>query len=185
MSLTADVDPTTTVVLVDTEREAIEQMRGALRHDRDLSAIHVLAHGEAGRIQIGCSGMDAAGINKHARELAAIGASLADGAAVHIHGCEVAKGDVGRAFVHLLSEKVGAPVLAATHRIGNGEHGASWELDVATGRVTERLPFSAAAMAAFEGTLIVTPVDLTPDDNFLIDTKASPVRGGEQVGDKA
>ena len=98
MSLTAGVDPTTTVVLVDTEREAIEQMRGALRHDRDLSAIHVLAHGEAGRIQIGRSGMDAAGIDKHARELAAIGASLADGAAVHIHGCEVAKGDAGRAI---------------------------------------------------------------------------------------
>ena len=72
MSLTAGVDPTTRVVLVDTEREAIEQMRGALRHDRDLSAIHVLAHGEAGRIQIGRSGMDAAGIDKHARELAAI-----------------------------------------------------------------------------------------------------------------
>ena len=46
-------------------------------------------------------------------------------------------------------------------------------------------PSASHPYHASDGAVFISTVDLTPDDKFLTDAKASPVRGGEQVGDEA
>ncbi len=54
---------------------------------------------------------------------------MADDGEWLIYGCEVAKGDTGRAFVQALRELTGLNIAAASHKVGTVELGGSWILD--------------------------------------------------------
>jgi Ca2+-binding RTX toxin-like protein len=95
-----------------------------------LSAIHLLAHGEPGRIRLGAEVWDSEFVSARADRFAALGASLSEDGGLMLYGCESGKGEPGRALVAALSDATGAAVAASSLPVGHADQGGSWTLDV-------------------------------------------------------
>ena len=106
-----------------------------------------------------------------------IGAALATDGDLALYACDTAAGDVGRQFIADLSTYTGGvDVAAATHPVGSAEEGGSWTLDAATGALPTSSPFTAAALASFQGVLSGVPTIGT-----LNGTSTIAVQGGSGI----
>lgn len=101
------------------------------------AAVHLVAHGEPGRLRLGARPLDAASLLDRAWP-------DASGTDILIHGCNVGAGEDGRRFLDRLAAATGAHAAAASHPVGHADLGGSWTLDVTTGPVSAALPFAGA-----------------------------------------
>ncbi|WP_109122336.1 DUF4347 domain-containing protein, partial [Azospirillum sp. TSO22-1] len=99
------------------------------------AAVHVLAHGEPGRIGLGRGGID--------RERVAGAALTGGGAGLLLYGCATGAGAAGRAFVDALAARTGGAVAAASRPVGDAGQGGGWDLDVTAGVPAARSAFGA------------------------------------------
>ena len=98
------------------------------------AAIHVLAHGEPGRIRLGSVAIDADSLlDRHW--------PAAPGCEILIHACRVGAGAAGRRFLDRLSAATGAAVAASSRPVGDAARGGSWLLDRTTAPVAALAPF--------------------------------------------
>ncbi|MBI2717512.1 MAG: DUF4347 domain-containing protein [Rhizobiales bacterium] len=144
---TGFADSVETIVL-DSRRAALAQIAGALAGRRELSAIHVFAHGSPGAVAFASGIVDAAHVAAAPALLAKVGKALSTEGTLQLWSCEVAGGDAGRDFVKALADGLGRSVAAASGKIGAAALGGSWTLDRPVAS-----PLTAAAMAAFPGVL--------------------------------
>ncbi|MET0267344.1 MAG: DUF4347 domain-containing protein, partial [Duganella sp.] len=100
-------------------------------------ALHIVCHGEPGRLQLGARALDRAALEDPAVQdaLRAIGLSLRDGGSVLLYSCNVAQGEQGAAFVADLALALGAPVAAARGLVGAATLGGSWNLDFSSAHI--------------------------------------------------
>ncbi len=97
-------------------------------------AIHILAHGEPGRVLIGAQPIDAGSlVDRHWPQ--------SSGTEILIHACRVADGEVGRQFLDRLASATGARVAASSLPVGNEARGGTWALDTATAPLHTASPF--------------------------------------------
>ena len=119
------------VVVLDRAHDAVEQILTTLAQATSVGDLHWVCHGEAGKLHFGETVIDEPALEHRAEDLTDIGRVLASsGAAIWLYGCHVAEGAKGRDFVRALSKATGATVHAATHPVGAGTVGASWDFDV-------------------------------------------------------
>ncbi|MGM4905210.1 DUF4347 domain-containing protein [Tardiphaga sp. 866_E4_N2_1] len=110
----------TTIVTVDPAADGVEMLAAVLREGPDV--IHVLAHGEPGRVLLGRQALD--------REtLAALPIGTSD---IAFHACDVAATDAGHAFIDAVATRTSGSVSAASGKVGDAAQGGSWGLDVST-----------------------------------------------------
>ena len=157
-ALTTEADaaqePLITVVLLDAERDGIEQISEILADYQGLSAVHVLSHGAAGLLRLGNSNLTANKLEQHQAQLAAWGDALGENGDLLLYGCNVAAGATGVEFVEKLSAYTGADVAASSDTTGSAQLGGDWVLETSTGVIeTESL---AAEGFTF---LLVEPTD--------------------------
>ena len=92
--------PSVETVMLEPGRDGVHQMAQFLRHRRGVQAIHVVSHGGPGTLGLGAGVLDAKHpTNVRARELAVLGAALAEGGDILIYGCSFGAGRAGRAAV--------------------------------------------------------------------------------------
>ena len=177
-------------VVLDGNADGLKQIAETLAANglSALSAIHIVAHGTAGQIQLGATLLYERGLKSHAALLSEIGASLAPGGDILLYACDVARGDAGRKFVEELSIYTGANVAAASHPVGAAARGASWVLDVSTGLTAASAPFSTQTIADYQGVLVAptltamaAPVDTTPEDTQVEITFAEIAAQGDEA----
>jgi Ca2+-binding RTX toxin-like protein len=123
------------VFILDAQEDGLLQMARDLAGTTGLGAIHVISHGAIGALQLGNGLIDAASLNAHAADLAAIGQSLASTGDLLLYGCNVAQGDTGLAFIGQLATLTGADVAASVDATGNLTQSANWILEASTGQV--------------------------------------------------
>ena len=132
------------------------------------AAVHLVAHGEPGRIRLGARPLDAASLLDRAWPDAA-------GCEIHIHACNVAAGEAGQRFLTRLASATGASVAAATRPLGHADRGGVWALDAVTGPIRAASPFvgqeSWPHLLAFTG----TP---SPGDDTLVGDDTGNTIGG-------
>ncbi|HWA12369.1 MAG TPA: DUF4347 domain-containing protein, partial [Burkholderiales bacterium] len=133
--LLQDLAPDTRVVRLDAQRDGLAQIAEALAGETDLGAIHIVSHGAPGRLVVGGTALDEAGLEAHAQELAAIGQALAASGDLLLWGCDVAAGEAGAAFVDTLAQLTGADVAASTNPTGFAGLGGDWLLEARTGAI--------------------------------------------------
>ncbi|WP_380783642.1 Ig-like domain-containing protein [Sphingomonas sp. R86520] len=127
------------VVLIDGTRDGIDQIRAALAGQTDISAIHIVSHGDQGEFWIGTTRVDQAAIDGDlAGSLAAIGRSLAQGGDILIYGCDFAEGDAGAAALASFARATGADVAASTDVTGYAPRGGDWVLEAHSGSIEAR-----------------------------------------------
>nr|WP_052170063.1 Ig-like domain-containing protein [Massilia sp. JS1662] len=163
-------------------RDGLAQLALWAHGEAGYDAIHVLCHGEPGRLILGGRVLDVSGIDapEVSAALAALGAALKPGGALLLYGCSVGAGDVGQRFVARLAQAVGATVAASEVPTGAAARGGDWALPVRTGPV----PVPLAVDAEREGTwphLMAVTFDLsagTRDDNIDFSGAVTETIGG-------
>lgn len=132
------------------------------------AAVHVVAHGEPGRVWLGARPLDACSLLDRAWP-------DASGTEIHIHACRVAAGDAGQVFLARLAAATGARIAAPTHALGHAERGGVWALDCATA------PVSAAPLFLGQETwpylLAVTGTPTLGNDTVIGDDSADSIDG--------
>lgn len=142
----ADAD----VVVLDGQRDGLDQMVDHLRGRAALDAIHVLSHGEVGRVQLGATWLDEATALVRRDALASIGQALRPGGDLLLYGCAVASDGSGIGLLDALRAATGADVAASRDATGAAHKGGNWVLEIARGHV-ESLALSPAQ---YDGLLV-------------------------------
>ena len=174
------------IVMLQAGEDGIAQIGRVLAQEQGLSAIHVIAHGSSGAMELGSSHLDASLLSKDSAAVAAWGRALADDGDLLLYGCDVAQGDGGRGFVQALGALTGADVAASEDRTGSADLGGNWTLEFATGTIRTQLTPSTFDRLQWSGALATFTVSNTNDAGVgslrqaIIDANAA---GGADVID--
>ncbi|HYG85055.1 MAG TPA: DUF4347 domain-containing protein [Azospirillum sp.] len=146
--------------VLDRDEKPVHALRNALG-EAGVRAVHLLGHGSPGRMVFPSGILDAVSLTE-------IPAGIGRGVEVVLYGCRTGGGAPGRALLDAIARHTGAPVRAATHRVGSAAKGGSWRLDARRGRPAEAVAFSEAATARYphllDGDPYATVSPLTTSD---------------------
>jgi hypothetical protein len=134
--LAQHLDPAYEVYLIEPGSDAIQQIAAVLEGRSGIEAIHLIGHGEEGRLFLGETALDSASMSgNHGILLGQIGGSLSDRADLLIYGCDFSNGDDGAAAAELLASLTGADVSTSSDKTGHADLGGDWDLEVSTGEI--------------------------------------------------
>ncbi|MEG4093216.1 DUF4347 domain-containing protein, partial [Microcoleus sp. Pol12B4] len=154
-SLVAGVKPGTEVVVLDGNRDAIDQITQILALRTNIDSIHIVSHGAPGSLQLGDVRFSLDDIECDRDDLQQWFAPQTDLRSknrpnILLYGCSVAAGETGKTFVKRLSELTGASVAASQNLTGSVAKGGDWELEVRTGKIETPLVFEPEVLAGYE-----------------------------------
>jgi hypothetical protein len=156
-ALAAAMPPGAEVHIVQAGSDGMEQIAHVLAGRSDISAVHILSHGNAGALQLGNATIDAASMQgQHRDELEAIGRSLTADGDILVYGCDFAAGSSGEQAVQLMATLTSADVAASIDKTGAARLGGDWTLEYATASI-EGTQLSAPD---WDHTLVAPVVDL-------------------------
>jgi hypothetical protein len=162
--LAAGVLQGSVVLVLDRDRDSIEQITEALHRHPTVTSLHLVCHGSPGCLDLGNTCLSLDTLVDYAPQLQTwfspeshrkISPSLL------IYGCNVAAGDAGMEFVERLHQLTGAPVAASATPIGSRTQGGNWQLDVTTGDVEVVLGFQPQVMAEYASIFAAGYLDLS------------------------
>ncbi|MEG4858046.1 DUF4347 domain-containing protein [Microcoleus sp. K1-B6] len=172
------VIPETEVVKLESNRNGVEQIAEALQGEK-FSIIHIIAHGQPGSVQLGNVELSWEKLRDRAdnfvQAVQGWARSLTPNAEIMIYGCNVAKGNIGKAFVQRLSQLTGASVAASENLTGCAEGGGDWELTVTAGTIKAGIAFLPEVIAAYDHVLNT----FSSANNFNAGTSPSFLAAGD------
>jgi Ca2+-binding RTX toxin-like protein len=118
--------------------DGLDQVLSLLAGRSGYDAVHILSHGRPGALVLGERVIDGDELDARAADLIRLGRALNAGGDLLLYGCEVGKGDAGRAFVGRIAELTGADVAASETLTGAAALGGDWRLQVRHGAVAAR-----------------------------------------------
>ncbi|KAB2970690.1 cadherin domain-containing protein [Zoogloea sp.] len=151
------------VVQVDASEDSIGLIGRSLQGRSDVSAIHIIGHGEAGSAQLGASRLDSQTLLLRAGEIAAWSNALTPDADLLLYGCDVGATQTGQDLVNGLAQLTGADVAASDDPTGSSLLGGDWQLEVRSGQIDVASAVSATEQASWQGLLNIYTVSNTAD----------------------
>ncbi len=152
-----NVNKETDVILLERDEDGLMQIASALKAYKELDAIHVISHGEPGRLSLGNTGLDQNSLNSYAEELADVGAALAEDGDLLLYGCNVAEGETGNNFVEHLSMATGADIAASSDVTGSTKLGANWILEKHTDQIEASAVIPVELQQQYRHLLLASP----------------------------
>lgn len=150
------------VVILDPNKDGLQQMADYLLGRSDIDAVHVFSHGDTGKVQLGNLWLDNQNLASHSQALASFGKALSADGDILLYGCEIGADGAGRDFIESLARSTGADVAASTNLTGAHSRGGDWVLETSTGSIEAALPFALADVRDYDGVL-GAPVSGTTD----------------------
>jgi hypothetical protein len=150
------------IVYLDHHSEALTQIGSALNGDVKFDAVHLLAHGEDGKIMLGDTVLDHHAIEARLDQIQHWADSLTADADILLYGCDVAAGSAGQTFLQELSQVTGADVAASDDLTGTAALGGDWDLEAHFGSI-ETHSLAAAEEGDWQGVLATFTVDNNND----------------------
>jgi len=99
-------------LILDAERDGIEQISEAIAGLSDLSAVHIVSHGADGVVELGNSELSASTLTQYQSQLNGWRDSMTDDADLLFYGCDLAYSENGRAMLDC-QQSVNAMLLQA------------------------------------------------------------------------
>ena len=127
--------PVIEVVLLDADRDGVEQIEEYLANQQGISAVHILAHGSEGSLSLGSAILDAASLDEYSGQLGRWGSALTADADILLYGCNIASGEWGSEFVRNFAVLTGADVAASDDATGSAVLGGDWDLELTVGSI--------------------------------------------------
>jgi len=134
-SLITDLPVNTDIVVLDANRDGVEQIVEALQGKTNLDAIDIISHGTAGTVHLGSSVLNSDSLTHYAAQFTSIGKALSKSGDILLYGCNVAAESIGQSFIKKLAHATGADIAASNDLTGAANKGGNWQLEVTTGRV--------------------------------------------------
>ncbi|HJN09715.1 MAG TPA: DUF4347 domain-containing protein [Pirellulaceae bacterium] len=142
--LLRDADPVRQfeIVMLDENRNGIEQISDVLLGYTDLSAVHLVSHGSAGRVNLGNLWLSDVNVDGYAGQIAEWNSSLSEGADLLIYGCDLASTEAGRTLVESLGALCDCDVASSDDETGHAGLGGDWDLEHTLGEIETEIAFS-------------------------------------------
>lgn len=142
----------TEVVVLDPNKDGLQQMADYLKGREGLDAIHLLSHGADGTVQMGNVWLASNNLAEHRAALESIGAALKADGDLMLYGCDVGQGEKGQAFLDQLASVTGADVAASVDDTGAAALGGNWSLERSSGAIET----SALNLTTYDSLMAVT-----------------------------
>jgi hypothetical protein len=91
--------PGTEVVVLDSSKDGLQQIAGYLDGRSGIDVVHVLSHGDTGKVQLGNLWLDSQNLASHSQALASLGKALNADGDILLYGCEIGADGAGRDFI--------------------------------------------------------------------------------------
>jgi len=173
-----------TILIIDPDKDGIDQITEALFAYRDIEAIHIISHGQSGAIRLGDSLVNSETLTEKATTLKSWSSFLQPGADILLYGCSVAAGKSGEHFLELLHRLTSADVAASDDATGNGRMGGDWDLEVCAGNIDDNfLPWKIAD-SNYQGLLSEKTIQDPHfvDEDFYIEAGVTKIDLGGTTG---
>jgi len=183
MMLVHSVADDATVIVLQRDRNGMEQLTQALQAHPHITHLHIVAHGAPGCLYLGNTELSLMTLDHYALYLLTwffyTPHALGDAPSVHLYGCNVAAGDAGAEFLKRLHDLTGAKIAASTTPIGSTLKGGNWDLDVTLPTAPHcpiaPPPFDPATLAAYSGVLTAGDPDSTFGTNVAPSERRSVI----------
>ena len=123
------------VVLLDPERDGIDQITEALRAHDNLNAVHIVSHSSPGSIRLGNSVLTASNIINYNGQISDWRDALASDSDLLVYGCDLAASEHGRTLLDSLAALCDCDVAASDDVTGHRLLGGDWDLEFQIGTV--------------------------------------------------
>ncbi len=144
------------VVVLKAGESGIDQISRTLAQYQDLSAVHIISHGQAGALQLGGVALDYEALLAHATQIEQWSDAFDERGDVLVYGCDLASSGQGRSLVEALSRLTGADVAASDDGSGASSWGGDWELEYAAGGIEASVAAGFETRAHWQGLLGAT-----------------------------
>ncbi|MBF0428493.1 MAG: DUF4347 domain-containing protein, partial [Magnetococcales bacterium] len=147
------------VVILDANRDGVEQIAQILvqcaneRNGEQWDAVHIVCHGEAGRVFLGSSTLSNNTLSHHTESLQQWGNALTSEGDLLFYGCNTGANAEGSAWVEQIAQLTAADVAASEDPTGALQKGGDWELERTAGAIQTSIAFNDLAQKIFDGTL--------------------------------
>ncbi|MBT9470514.1 MAG: DUF4347 domain-containing protein [Pseudomonadota bacterium] len=172
-SIAAAADPNAQIVFIDPGEDGLLQIVEALAGRTNVSAIHLIGHGDAGVLLLGDGPLHAGNLASYSDQLASIGRALTPDGDIHIWGCDVGAGEMGSAFVNALAGATGADIAASDDATGGAPVGGDWRLEITTGDVAASSALDTTALTLFATKLATFSVSTLAELKAALATAAT------------
>ncbi|MBL4644839.1 MAG: DUF4347 domain-containing protein [Rhizobiales bacterium] len=166
-------DPAIEFYSIDKSQNPFGQIAQILAGREGLSSIHILSHGNTGRLHIGGLDITSSDLVEFGAELAIIGESLADTGDILIYGCNVAEGASGRQFLQAMAMMTNADVAGSNNWTGDQDIGGDWLLEESAGSIETAALFDQIEQIGFDRLLAAPTIDAPASVTMLEDTSHS------------
>nr|WP_243699049.1 Ig-like domain-containing protein [Pseudomonas sediminis] len=151
------IKPGVEIVILDSNKDGLQQIADYLQNREGIDAIHILSHGDTGRILLGDTWLDKNGIENRSELLVALGSALSENGDILLYGCNVGVDGAGAEFIQAFAAATNADIAASNDLTGHSVLQGNWVLEVSTGRVEASPAVLASATDNYLYTL--EPVD--------------------------
>ncbi|EMB18655.1 DUF4347 domain-containing protein [Rhodopirellula europaea] len=154
--------------LIASDQSGLSQMDAVLQTRSNVSSVHIVAHGEAGKIKLGNQIIDLETINRSQSMIQGWANALTTDADILIYGCKTGAGELGEQFVRRVAELTGADVAASTDLTGADSLNSDWDLERNVGSIETSVVFNEMTRQHYASVMPIT-------------VRASGARGEEQM----
>jgi hypothetical protein len=148
------------VYVLEANSDGLDQISDILQEQRHVDAVHIISHGDDGKVKLGNAWLDASNLDEYAELIAGWNHSFDTNADLLIYGCNLASSGEGVTLIQRLANLTGTDVAASDDLTGAASLGANWALEVSSGPIESTLPFSAAVQTNWSHVLVPPTVDL-------------------------
>ncbi len=151
------------VVVLDSQRDGIEQISSILQQYDNLDALHIIAHGSDGSIQIGSGTLDSDTLQENRLDISLWANSFSKSGDILIYGCNLAESESGKTLINDLSDLTLADVAASDDLTGHSSQGGDWILEYHAGQIDSDIALSAEFQAQYREALATYSVTSLAD----------------------
>lgn len=147
------VKPGVDIVEIDSSSAGLSQLKAILANYKNLAAVHIVSHAQAGSLQLGNSTISAETLKTEVETFAALNGAVREGGDLLLYGCDLASTDAGEALLDIVQHNTHLDVAASNDLTGNIQQQGDWDLEIQRGNIDTELAFSEKALKDFSGVL--------------------------------
>ncbi|MGM8228467.1 Ig-like domain-containing protein [Cellvibrio sp. ARAG 10.3] len=143
------VKPGIDIVEIKNADGGVEALVQALKGYKNLHAVHIVAHAEAGVMYLGGHQIDKQTLLENIPGFAAINQAVREGGDLLLYGCDLAQGEAGEDLLDVLKQNTHVDVAASVDKTGNEILGANWDLEIRKGDIDTLVLSESIALKDF------------------------------------
>jgi CSLREA domain-containing protein len=141
------------LLTVASNEDGIAKISGYLAEHQDVSALHIVSHGQNGMMLLGNQWLDNSAVRLRSADFSGWSNAFTANADILLYGCDFAQGIEGREAITALAKLTGADVAASVDTTANAAQGGNWSFEYTQGAVSADAKSLERAASEWRGRL--------------------------------